>query len=151
MLLLLLMMVGVIVVISLAIYAGVILFKLRQQQIEISQTQLIKATTLSDSIRIIALGVKQEQCDLSEAAIRIVKLLQAMPNHQFDYESAYPALHSLFDKIKHMPTHEQRKQQNKLERRKMDQERLSYETQIKPLILLEIEQLTNFSARGNEV
>ena len=137
------------IVIALGSYAGALLFKLKMQHKALVQQKLLKVTTLSDSIRIIASAMQSGQCELSEGVIRIVKLLQAMPDSEQasskQYSNDYPTMHQLFIKIEHMPTHEARQQQTSSDRQKMDSERSAYENELRAEIMLEVQNLMNFS------
>ena len=132
-----------IVIIGLGIYAGQLLFKLKQQ-VHRQQKQRSKYyQNTTESIQLIAKAVTQGQCELSEGAIRLCVLLERIGED--DFTEQYPATHDLYQRIKHMPTHEARKSLSKKERRMMDIERSQYEQELSTKILEEAVQLQSFS------
>ena len=119
---------------------------LREQKVKQDSVRSTRVRNISESIQTIAFAMSQQQCDLSEGCIRLYKLLEALPiDPHPKYAEIYPNVYSLYDQIKHMPTHEQRMQQPKIERRKMDLEREELESQLESSILKEIEQLKYFN------
>lgn len=127
--------VGAVIVAALAFYAGSLLAQLKRQR-TIRDTAIAKRNAnLYESIETIALAMQQEQCPLSEGALRLTVLLDhlALPG-EHDFEKAYPAIHQMYERIKHMPTHEARKQYPKKEIRKMDREREGYEVELEESI-----------------
>ena len=81
---------------------------------------------------------------MSEGCLRIVVLLDHRPESvEYDYAKDYPAMHEMYDKIKHMPTHENRKKFPKKKIREMDKEREGYEVSMKETIQADVERLLN--------
>jgi hypothetical protein len=136
---------GAIIILGLSVYAARLLMQIKAQN-ERSQTARQKRIdSMTVSIQTIAFAMQQQQCDLSEGAIRICRLLEAMPlNPQPEYSEHYPALHSLFDKVKDYPTHDARKELSKTERREQDKERGQIESELESTILIEVEKLKDF-------
>ncbi|MDN4502303.1 DUF2489 domain-containing protein [Alteromonadaceae bacterium BrNp21-10] len=136
---------AIIIIAALAFYAGRLLFQLNKQTNEQNAVRNTRIANISESIQTIAFAMSQQQCDLSEGCIRLYKLLEAVPvTPRPDYASIYSNLYALYDQIKHMPTHEERQQQSKNERRKMDLQREELEAKLESNILKEIEQLKHF-------
>ena len=141
-----LIIIGLVIIASLAFYAGRLLFLLNQQASAQKAVRKSRIGNISESIQTIAFAMSQQQCDLSEGCIRLYKLLEALPiDPHPQYATIYPNIYSLYEQIKHMPTHEQRQQQSKAERRKMDMQREELESQLESSILKEIEQLKKFT------
>lgn len=141
-----LIVIACIVIIGLGVYAGQLIFKLKQQlrKQEKQRSKYYQDTT--ESIQLIAKAVSQGQCDLSEGAIRLCVLLERIGED--DFSSQYPAVHDLYQRIRHMPTHEARKSLSKKERRIMDIERNKFEDELNTQILEEAGQLQTFSYTG---
>jgi len=148
----------VVIIIGLAFYAGILLNKIKvqkaeqqrmvteqQQQQAISQQQ--RNDNICESIRLIARATAQQQCNVSEAAIRLTVLLETLLLEKpIDLLNSYPALSELFDKVKEMPTHDQRKKVPVKELKAMDKKRQKLESELEDKIMAEALQLANFSA-----
>ena len=78
--------IGCLVVVGLAAYAGSLLYRLKAQKVQQQQQQNAAVTArkvrITESVQIIAAAMQREECELSEGAIRIVKLLAAIPSAQ---------------------------------------------------------------------
>lgn len=134
--------VGVIIICALAFYAGRLLGQLKQQNQRRDEALAKRNENLHESIVTIAKAMDQGQCPLSEGALRLVVLLDLrVESVAANYASRYPAIHDMYERIKHMPTHEARKQYPKQEIRKMDSEREGYEQELEDVILHDIRQL----------
>ena len=133
---------AILIIAVLGFYAGKLLFQLKQQQARQAAARQERVDNITLSIRTIALAMEQQQCDLSEGVIRLCNLLDAIPLlPQPDYPGQYPAIHGLYDAIKHYPTHEARNQLTKQERRKQDKERENIAAQYESEILKELQPL----------
>jgi len=83
--------------------------------------------------------MQQEQCPLSEGCIRIAVLLDNLPKAGAEgFEHRFPNIHEMYNKIKHMPTHEARKQFPKAEIRKLDKEREALEVELEQQIQADV-------------
>jgi len=119
------------IVLGLSVYAGMLLSQLQKQRENEREGQAKRLAYLHDSIATIALAMQQGQCPLSEGCIRIAVLLDNMPNaEQYGFAKRFPNLHEMYNRIKHMPTHDARKQFPKQEIRKMDREREALEEEL---------------------
>ncbi len=137
---------AVAIIAGLTLYAGYLLYQLYRQTQRQRAARQSRIDKITESIQTIALAVSQQQCDLSEGSIRLCILLDAIPIlPQPDYRGSYPALHALYDKVKDMPTHEARKQQDKREKLKMDLQRGEWEAELESAILDEVKRLSHFS------
>jgi len=138
---------GVVIVAGLAFYLGQLLFQLRaqqQKQLQAMQVQQKKQAEhqqyLLDSIVFIGKATLEQQCEVSEAALRIWVLLE---NLQPDLAQAsrWPGLFAMYDCVKAMPTHEARKELKKKELRRQDHLRQQTEIQLKDAIETDIRGL----------
>lgn len=135
-------LVGVVIIAALAFYAGRLLGQLKQQNQRRDDALAKRNENLHESIVTIAKAMDQGQCPLSEGALRLVVLLDLrVESREAGYAARYPALHDMYERIKHMPTHEARKQYPKQEIRKMDLEREGFEVELEQVILQDVRQL----------
>ena len=137
-------LIGIAIVMALAFYATKLVRRLKyQNQLRDAAVQK-RVDRIDESIITIAKAMQQEQCPLSEGCLRIVVLLDHRPESvEYDYAKDYPAMHEMYDKIKHMPTHENRKKFPKKKIREMDKEREGYEVSMKETIQADVERLLN--------
>ncbi|WP_241971819.1 DUF2489 domain-containing protein [Aliidiomarina taiwanensis] len=123
--------IGALIILGLSIYAGILFSRLHKQNKEIAAGEAKRLEYIHESIATIALAMQQGQCELSEGCIRLAVLLDNVPNaEQQGFAKRFPAIHSMFEKIKHMPTHDARKTYPKKEIRKMDREREKLEVEM---------------------
>ena len=157
---LLLAAISIVIILGLAFYAGILLSRIKmhtelqkqreaQLNAENAQAALTKQQrndSICESIRIIARATAQKQCNVSEAAIRLTVLLETLlPEKAVAIENEYPALSALFNKVKAMPTHEQRKKVPVEELKRLDRQRLDFETELEEQIIKEALRLKDFS------
>ncbi|TDR71150.1 uncharacterized protein DUF2489 [Photobacterium lutimaris] len=141
---------GVIVAV-LASYAGYLLFKLyqqtqrhkaflaraqRQQEAGIKQ----RNANIMESVLIIAEAGKKEECDMSEIAIRLYKLMEVLQgDHRVDFANRYPSMHELYLVVKDMPRGDARKTLAKKERMQLDLIRMKAEARLVESIKSELD------------
>jgi len=154
---LLLAILSVVIIIGLAFYAGMLIKKINiqkaskqkmavQKQAQQALNQQRRNDKICESIRLIAHATSQKQCNVSEAAIRLTILLETLLLKQaVDVLNDYPALSELFDKVKDMPTHDERKKFPAKEIKILDMKRELFESQLEDKIIREMLQLKNFS------
>lgn len=139
---------GAVVIVSLGIYAGQLLSKLKVQKEKQQQKREERLVNINQSIQTIAFAMLQQQCNLSEGAIRIFKILESVPIIPLpDYGAQYPALFKLYEHVKELPTHEARNELSKKERRLQDRDREQQESELESQILHELESLRDFTAK----
>lgn len=134
--------IGVTIIVGLAFYAGSLLGRLKRQQQRQQKAAEGRNERLIESIVTIARSMDQDQCSYSEGALRLAVLLDLMaldPKPNFAEE--YPGIHKMYERIKHMPTHETRKTYPKPEIRKMDAEREGYEVELADTIKTDVRKL----------
>lgn len=141
--------VGALIIAGLAFYAGTLLMRLQQQRrqqlqqaAQVQQQQAEKALYLRDSIILICKAMREEQCELSEGALRVWVLLDHLvPERTPDPETTYPGLFQMYQVVKDMPTHQARKAQAKNLTRQQDKLRLQAEQDFKQPILADVTAL----------
>ena len=141
-LLALLMLLAIAILAGLSFYLGKLLMQIRYAKQQQQQKLQHKQQKLQEDIYTIAWAVQQQQCDLSEGCLRIWVLLDHLqPQDNQQNQQRYPGIFALYDKIKHLPTHQARKELTKTARRKMDKQRFSDELEFKQQIQQDIDKL----------
>lgn len=120
------------IIFGLSIYLGYILRKLTlQKQLEKKATRFLAMKNEErhqyriESIRTIALAALQDQCELSEACLRIKKLLEYYPS--FEKDENFKIIQEMFVEIKDFATLSDRKELSKQERYNQDKKRFQIE------------------------
>ena len=154
---LLLAAISIVMILGLAFYAGILISRIKmhtelnsqreeQQREQATLKQQQRNANICKSIRVIACATAQKQCNVSEAAIRLTVLLETLLLEKaIDIENEYPALAELFNKVKEMPTHEQRKKVPIKALKKLDRQRQVFEAELEDRIISEALRLENFS------
>ena len=143
--LLLALLAAVLIILPLAFYAGKLLYQLKEQTRRQQTARQERIENITESIQLIAKAVEQQQCNLSEGAIRLVRLLEGLPvSPALDCNNAYPALYELFTYVKDLPTHQERKQLDRKVRERQDAEREEHEVRLESKILVEVAKLKYF-------
>jgi peptide subunit release factor RF-3 len=137
---------------ALALYAGRLLYQVKQQTVQAKKVREARTNTILESIHTIAFAMQQQQCNLSEGTIRLVNLLQSLPIAQpINYAETFPGIFALFDKVKDLPTHEARKKLGKHERDAQDLQREQDEADFESQILKEVAILRKSSVESLSV
>jgi hypothetical protein len=137
--------IGLLIIAGLGVYAGRLLYLLSQQNKRNEQARAKRLETLLESIETIAFAMQQQQCNISEGAIRLCHLLDALPQAtENDYRATYPQLHGLFIEVSAFATHEKRKALSKRQRHQEDIAREEIETQYENKVLQEIPHLIEY-------
>jgi len=150
---LVLLSIALLIITGLAFYAGKLFAKVRLQnkkhaQALAAQQVLIKKNNdkLTESIVLIAKAVCEEQCELSEAAIRICRLLEKVYLAQdANFPKRFPALHELDSFLADYPTHAGYKALKRQERMRFDIKRSQEEERLKDTIINECISLKTFN------
>ena len=143
------LLVGAAIIAALAFYAGKLLWLLKQQNERHQQEQLLqqekvleKKRYLQESIVLISRAMQEQQCELSEGALRLWVLLDHWPEeNKPDAIQTYPGLHQMYQVVKNMPTHQARKDQDKKLTRQQDKQRQQAEIDLRELIQLDVKKL----------
>ncbi|MBU3017652.1 DUF2489 domain-containing protein [Paraglaciecola agarilytica] len=138
--------VALLIVASLAFYAGKLLFMLNKQNKKMAQTKKQRVERLLESIYTISLAMEQQQCNLSEGSIRLYHLHESLPiDDKPDFQGRYPGLYALYAKVSDLPTHEARDKLSTLERRNQDDMREAIESELESQILKDVAKLKAFT------
>lgn len=141
---------AILIVLSLAFYAGYLLLKVRRQQ----DMQGLKLAELESflgqekarrvlSIRLLARGVLDQQLSLTEAAIRITALLDILGQGQ-SARSEHAALYKLADETLHIPRLKDWQALSRPEKKRLEKDRLSSEAKYKDFIFSSAKELAQF-------
>ncbi|PMH46051.1 coproporphyrinogen III oxidase [Vibrio sp. 10N.286.49.B3] len=137
---------GGIILLSVACYAGYLLLQLKKQkELQLRHQSFAidkRNANIYDNVNILCLAGIQGQCDLSEASIRIYSMMDYLQGEKrIDFDSTYPATAELFHIVKSMPRGEERQAMNKPERMKHNLERHKAEARLSDAIIDELKQL----------
>ena len=136
---------GGLVIAGLAFYAGRLLFLLAQQNQRKQATRQARIENITESIETIAKAMDQQQCDLSEGAIRICNLLEALPiDPKPDFREKFPSIFTFFSAISGFATLEARQALDKKTRRAQDREREEIESHHETSVLAELASIKHF-------
>lgn len=133
-------MIWIFFVIALFLVTGLTLYAIRLlKQLKVQKELIAKAKNnrvirLKESIDIIARAMQSGECNLSEGVIRLTMLLMPFGKNL----STYPAMANLYEVVRDMPTHDDRKLLEKRERMRLDLERESAEVQFEQDIKQEL-------------
>lgn len=133
-------MIWIFFVIALFLVTGLTLYAIRLlKQLKVQKELIAKAKNnrvirLKESIDIIARAMQSGECNLSEGVIRLTMLLMPLGKNL----STYPAMANLYEVVRDMPTHDDRKLLEKRERMRLDLERESAEVQFEKDIKQEL-------------
>lgn len=148
---------AVVIILGLAFYAGILINRIKMQKQQVLQVEQAREQNkqqkiqerndnIVESIRFIAKATMQKQCNVSEAAIRLTVLLETLQlKEAIDIAGTYPALTAMFEKVKDMPTHEERKTHPIKEIKLMDIKREVFEAEMEDKIIKETYLLAEFT------
>ncbi len=144
----LMLVAGGLLLIALSIYAGYLGYKLRQQRVETEQAQIELAKELSkkeiearQSVQIIARALVQKDLSETEAAMRIAWLSQQI-NLSVDEAQHVSVFTQLAGATAHIPILDDWAALSKSEKRRLDAERESIESNYREFIYASAEDLT---------
>ena len=138
--------VAALIVIGLGFYAGKLLYQLKAQTARQNRVRQERIVVITESIQTIAHAVEQQQCNLSEGAIRLIRLIEGLPvTNVPDCSKEFPALYELYGHVRDLPTHDERKKLKRDEREQQDQVREEHESRLESKILQEVAQLKSFN------
>ena len=140
-----LVIIGLVIIAGLGVYAGKLLFLLKQQNQRQANARNKRIDKITESIFVIVKAMQQQQCDLSEGTIRICNLLAALPiENQPNFKSMFPQIHTLYIEISGFAVLEAREKLTKSERRKQDRAREEIESEYESLVLPELDQINAY-------
>ncbi|SIO24004.1 DUF2489 domain-containing protein [Salinivibrio sp. ES.052] len=141
---------GALIILALSVYAGILLAKLKRQSTLQAQQKEAAITKRNDkiveSVDVIAFAALKDQCDLSEAAIRLYMIMDHLQGEQrVEFDSRYPALFELYEAVKDTPRGDARKTLKKKERMRLDLERAKHEARLEEAIKAEFAEILAFT------
>ena len=129
-----------IIVLILAVYLGFLASELSKQkrkrlalQQELDDRRRKRDEGIYESLRIISLAVIQDQCEISEASIRIYKLMSILEDFQIKEE--YHVFTQIYEKLKEFDFLEKRQELTNQERFDQDKERFAIEDDFRDKIV----------------
>lgn len=129
---------GIAIIVLMGAYSIYLFAKLHQQKQLFEQAKQARITRIKESIEIIARAMHSNECNHSEGVIRLRMLLEPLGQKRLQ---DYPAMWALYEVVRNMPTHEERKALKKNERMKLDLARESKEVELEEKIKEEVLQL----------
>lgn len=129
---------GIAIIVLMGAYSIYLFAKLRQQKQLFEQAKQARITRIKESIEIIARAMHSNECNHSEGVIRLRMLLEPLGQKRLQ---DYPAMWALYEVVRNMPTHDERKALKKNERMKLDLARESKEVELEEKIKEEVLQL----------
>lgn len=141
-----LVIVGCLIVAGLAIYAGYLLVKLKQQKALVAKHRELEIekrnANIFENVNTLCMVGIQGQCDLSEISIRVYCIMDYVQGEQrIDFEKQFPAISELYHIVKDMPRGEARQEMPKKERMQQNLERMKAENRLEDDIVRELTKL----------
>jgi hypothetical protein len=134
------------IVLGLGIYLGVLLGKIKQQKIKENQMQdkLLSLASerevfLKDSIITISRAAVQNQCELSEACIRVYELLKNYP--ELGAHEEYSVIRHMYEALSDFPYLAERQKLSKQERFVQDTKRFQVEEKFRSEVVKSLDLL----------
>jgi hypothetical protein len=145
------LIVAVLVIASLAFYAGKLLKQLSTQKEQQKQAQVASQLALNkhdkkilSSVLLITRAMKEKQCEFDEGCWRISVLLSSLKT-QSGLELQFPSIFALYNQIKEFSILGERKKLSKKERMQQDYQRFKAESELHDSILVELSALFQFT------
>jgi len=142
---------AIIIIASLAFYAGKLLKQLSvqkqtQQQAELAHQQALAKhdEKVLASVKIIVRAMQEEQCDFSEGCWRLSVLLDSLKLSS-ELAKQFPAIFKLYNEIKHLSILDDRKKLDKKQRMKQDYQRMTLEAQLHSEIVSDLDLLQQYT------
>lgn len=141
-----LLVLGSIIIIALAWYAGYLLIQLKKQKV-LQQQHLQMAidkrnSNIFENVQTLCNVGIQGQCDLSEIVIRVYCIMDYVQGDQrVDFEKDFPSIAELYHVVKDMPRGEDRKAMDKKTRMEQNLVRMKTEAKLQDAIVNELQQL----------
>lgn len=151
------MALGGAIILGLAGYAAWLLLRL-QRQTKRQKAAMISANAamvdaiaqrnlkIIESVDVIARATLQEQCDLSEAAIRLYMIMSQLDGDKcIVFSTRFPALYELYEVVKDMPRGDARKSIQKQERMRFDMIRMKAQARLQVASFTELDEILLFT------
>ncbi len=142
----LLAIVGAVILLSVAAYAGYLLLQLKKQkELQLQHQKLAiekRNANIFENVNTLCLAGIQGQCDLSEISIRVYNIMDYVQGEdRVDFDVTYPAISELFHIVKDMARGEERKDLVKKERMQQNLTRHKAEARLEQAIIEELKTL----------
>ncbi|MCP4985696.1 MAG: DUF2489 domain-containing protein [Colwellia sp.] len=145
------LLLGIVIVVILAFYAGKLLKQVAQQKEQQQQAQLEQQQALNkhdkkvlDSVLLITRAMQQEQCEFDEGCWRLSVLLSSLKTIT-GLPEKFPAIFGLYDEIKDLAILDARKSLEKKERMREDYKRMTALTQMHEGVITDLDSLHQFT------
>jgi len=145
------LLLGIIIVLALAFYAGKLLKQVAQQKEQQQQAQLAQQQALNqhdkkvfDSVLLITRAMQQEQCEFDEGCWRLSVLLSSLKTVT-GLPAQFPAIFGLYDEIKDFAILDARKALEKKERMREDYKRMTALAQMHEGVVADLDTLYQFT------
>jgi hypothetical protein len=138
----LLLLVAILIITALAIWAWKLTKKVKEQEKAILDQVNAKHDKIIESIRVIANAYEDKQVELIEASIRLKVLLDNLPVSE-EEKAPYAVFTAIYNKVGHIPTHENWKALSRKEKRVFEQEMKTVEEEFNELFSDAAKQLKN--------
>ncbi len=145
------LLLGTVIVVFLAFYAGKLLKQVAQQKEQQQQAQLEQQQALNkhdkkvlDSVLLITRAMQQEQCEFDEGCWRLSVLLLSLKTVT-GLPEKFPAIFGLYDEIKDLAILDARKALEKRERMREDYKRMTALAQMHEGVITDLDSLHQFT------
>lgn len=140
-----LLVIALVIIAILSAYAGRMLFLLRQQNNRQKKIINTRVQRICESVDVICKAMEQQQCEISEGAIRVCNLLNALPiKSPPQFEQEFPMIYALFEKVRHFPILKDRQALSKKQKYQQDRERGQIESEYETRVLAELPQIKRY-------
>lgn len=145
------LLLGIVIVLALAFYAGKLLKQVAQQKEQQQQAQLAQQQALNnhdkkvfDSVLLITRAMQQEQCEFDEGCWRLSVLLSSLKTLT-ELPEKFPAIFGLYDEIKDLAILDARKALEKKQRMREDYKRMTALAQMHEAVVAELNTLHQYT------
>ncbi len=145
------LLLGVIIVLALAFYAGKLLKQVAQQKDQQVKSQIAQQQALNkhdkkifDSVLLITRAMQQKQCEFDEGCWRLSVLLSSLKT-MTELPDKFPAIFGLYDAIKDLAILDARKTLTKKERMREDYQRMTALDKMHDEIVTDLGELYQFT------
>ncbi|MGO1296082.1 MAG: DUF2489 domain-containing protein [Vibrio sp.] len=143
----LLAVIGGVIIVGLAAYAGYLLFQLKQQKELQAHHRAIalekRNANIFESVNVLCMTGIQGQCDLSEISIRVYCIMDYLQGDERveNFDTEYPAIAELYHVVKDMARGEARQELPKRDRMQQNLARMKAESRLNDAIVEELKVL----------
>jgi metal-responsive CopG/Arc/MetJ family transcriptional regulator len=133
-------LVGIAIIAGLGYYAWQLTQQVKAQEQKLIGEVNERHDRIIESIRVISSSYFDKQVELIEAAIRLKVLLDNLPMNEQE-KQPYSVLEVIYNKVAHIPTHDNWKQLPRKQKRAFEKEMANVEAEYKDLFADAIKQL----------